>query len=322
MRVSAAAPGAAQYGQGFGKNKIQYREFDWQIYHSPHFDVYYYADEAPLLEKVVSFAESAYDRLAREFDHQIAKPIPLIFYATHSAFEQNNIILNSGLAAGRFTRNVAICLWQGSYQDTVLNNTMYNGGANPVVFEQTAWDVNTPVSVATFNTLSGGSWGHVISGNIGSDPLLAGDFTLRSGSPCIQAGVNVGLTRDYLGNVVPSTSRPEVGACQAQSGKTASAEDRAGDAGSEPRTYALGQNYPNPFNPSTQIEFSLPREARATLEVYNIVGQRVAVLVDDVRQAGVHRVAFSGQGLASGVYIYRLKAAGETMLTKKMTLVK
>jgi Tol biopolymer transport system component len=90
----AAAPGSAQYDDSFGQNKIQYREFDWQIYHSPHFDIYYYSAEAPLLEKVTSFAESAYDRLSREFDHQIVKPVPLIFYATHSAFEQNNIILN------------------------------------------------------------------------------------------------------------------------------------------------------------------------------------------------------------------------------------
>ena len=78
----------------FGKNKIQYRDFDWQIYHSPHFDVYYYDEEADLLQKVVSFAESAYDNLSQEFDYQIKQPTPMIFYETHSAFEQNNIIMN------------------------------------------------------------------------------------------------------------------------------------------------------------------------------------------------------------------------------------
>jgi Tol biopolymer transport system component len=94
-------PLAAQYGtgpqwqgQGFGKNKIQYRDFDWSIYHSPHFNVYYYPAEEPLLQKVVSFAESAYDQLSREFNFQIQDPIPLVFYATHSAFEQTNVILN------------------------------------------------------------------------------------------------------------------------------------------------------------------------------------------------------------------------------------
>jgi hypothetical protein len=88
------APGPQYQGSGFGKNKIQYREFDWSIYHSPHFDVYYYEAAADQLEKVVSFAESAYDRLSRQFDFQIQEPTPLIFYGTHGAFEQNNIILN------------------------------------------------------------------------------------------------------------------------------------------------------------------------------------------------------------------------------------
>ena len=86
-----AASAEAQY---FGRNKITYRDFDWRIYHSPHFDVHYYADEEANLQKVVSMAESAYDRLSRRFDFQIQEPTPLIFYATHSAFEQNNILLN------------------------------------------------------------------------------------------------------------------------------------------------------------------------------------------------------------------------------------
>lgn len=81
-------------GGGFGKNKIQYRDFDWRIYRSPHFNVHYYSAEEAQLQKVVSFAESAYDQLSREFNFQIKDPIPLIYYATHSAFEQNNIILN------------------------------------------------------------------------------------------------------------------------------------------------------------------------------------------------------------------------------------
>lgn len=94
----ALSPAEAQYGPNFsgqfGKNKIQYRDFQWQIYHSPHFDMYYYKDEEAHLQKVVSFAESGYDQLSREFNFQIKDPVPLIFYATHSAFEQNNIILN------------------------------------------------------------------------------------------------------------------------------------------------------------------------------------------------------------------------------------
>jgi hypothetical protein len=93
VAASLAASSSAQ-AQYFGQNKIVYRSFDWKIYRSPHFEVYYYPESEPSLEKVVSFAESAYDVLSREFDFQIKEPTPIIYYATHSAFEQNNIILN------------------------------------------------------------------------------------------------------------------------------------------------------------------------------------------------------------------------------------
>jgi len=89
--LAAVAPAGAQY---FGKNKITYREFDWQVYHSPHFDIYFYEAEREQLSRIVSLAESAYDRLSRRLDYQIQEATPLIFYATHSAFEQNNILVN------------------------------------------------------------------------------------------------------------------------------------------------------------------------------------------------------------------------------------
>ncbi|HKO55076.1 MAG TPA: BamA/TamA family outer membrane protein [Thermoanaerobaculia bacterium] len=79
---------------GFGQNKIVYDKFNWNIYHSTHFDVYFYDEEKPSLQKVVDNAESAYDDLSRKFNFQISKKVPLIFYATHSAFEQTNVDLN------------------------------------------------------------------------------------------------------------------------------------------------------------------------------------------------------------------------------------
>lgn len=88
-----ALPASGQYGGYFGKNRIQYRDFDWRIYHSTHFDVYYYTAEEHQLQKAVSLAESAYDELSRTFDYQIQEPTPLIIYQTHSAFLQNNIIV-------------------------------------------------------------------------------------------------------------------------------------------------------------------------------------------------------------------------------------
>ena len=76
------APGAVE-AQQFGKNKIRYQDFDWQVYHSTHFDVHYYPEAEHLLEKIVSFAESAYDQLSQDFNYQIEDPTPLIFYLTH-----------------------------------------------------------------------------------------------------------------------------------------------------------------------------------------------------------------------------------------------
>ena len=90
----------AQFSAFFGKNpKIQYKSFDWNIYHSTHFDVYHYTTNPDELQRVVSFAESAYDYLSREFDYQIKQPTPLIFYRTHAEFQQTNVI-SSYIAEG------------------------------------------------------------------------------------------------------------------------------------------------------------------------------------------------------------------------------
>lgn len=78
----------------FGQNKIVYDKFNWNIYHSTHFDVYFYDDERESLQRVVDSAESAYLELSQKFNYQISKKIPLIFYHSHSAFEQTNVMLN------------------------------------------------------------------------------------------------------------------------------------------------------------------------------------------------------------------------------------
>jgi len=85
--------------------------------------------------------------------------------------------------------------------------------------------------------------------------------------------------------------------------------------------YALSQNFPNPFNPSTTINFALPEAGMVNLTVYNILGQQVASLVNDVRSAGSHSVTFNASNLSSGIYIYRLQA-GNNVISRKMNLLK
>lgn len=88
-----------------------------------------------------------------------------------------------------------------------------------------------------------------------------------------------------------------------------------------PVTFALSQNYPNPFNPSTTLEFSVSKSSHVVLEVFNILGQSVATLVDEAMTPGTYRMDFNASTLSSGVYLYRLKA-GDFVQTKRMVLMK
>jgi PKD repeat protein len=83
----------------------------------------------------------------------------------------------------------------------------------------------------------------------------------------------------------------------------------------------LMQNYPNPFNPSTTISFNLEAPSHVKLEVFNVEGKRVAMLVNGNRGEGIHHVKFDASKLSSGIYIYRF-IAGDVMQSKKMLLIK
>ncbi len=88
-----------------------------------------------------------------------------------------------------------------------------------------------------------------------------------------------------------------------------------------PSSYKLMQNYPNPFNPATKIQYALPKAGYVRLEVFDILGSKVATLVNGLMQAGTYDAEFDASKFSSGVYMYRL-TAGNYSATNKMILVK
>jgi len=101
--------------------------------------------------------------------------------------------------------------------------------------------------------------------------------------------------------------------------------EHVGVDGRSPESFALPQNYPNPFNPATTISYSLPEPGNAVMDIFNMTGQKVATVVDEWRNAGIHTVQWDGHddmghGVSAGIYLYRLRFAGRT-LTRKMLLL-
>ena len=88
-----------------------------------------------------------------------------------------------------------------------------------------------------------------------------------------------------------------------------------------PTTYLLKQNFPNPFNPSTKIIWQSPVGGYQTLKVYDVLGNEVATLINEYRNAGSYEIDFDASKLSSGVYFYQLKV-GEYLQTRKMVLMK
>ena len=98
------------------------------------------------------------------------------------------------------------------------------------------------------------------------------------------------------------------------------------DNASLPKEFALHNNYPNPFNPVTNIVYDIPEATDVTLEIYNVMGQRVRTLAQGNHEPGRYQIVWSatndiGQALSSGMYIYRIQA-GDFVSVKKLVLMK
>ena len=180
---------------------------------------------------------------------------------------------------------------------------------DPLVFA-----VNKPAGVSSLvisSTPDPGGWS--VSGNFAGDSLwlnhaLFGDQTTYT--------VIIVELRSMFGDTLGAASPRQ------WMFSTGSTITTVGQGSLVPLELSLYQNYPNPFNPTTTIEFTVPKEDHVKLRIYNILGETVATLVDDVRSAGViHKVVFDASRLSSGMYFTRLEF-GERQLVRKMVLIR
>ena len=236
--------------------------------------------------------------------------------------------LTGNLIAGNITENGnSVEFSPGEYD--ISNNTICNNSGTEygVSFREycTAsfvnnilWDYpdqqlfvgpNSTVS-ANYNDIRGGFGG---IGNIDSYPMFVdtsnGDFHLMAGSPCIDTG-DPGAPYDPDGTVV------DIGAFYFDQ-LVGIDDERMG----RPEIFVLLDNYPNPFNAATRISFVLPESQRAELTIFDLLGRMVAKPIDGHLQAGRHELVFDASDLASGVYLYQLRA-GDRTETRTMTLIK
>jgi hypothetical protein len=255
----------------------------------------------------------------------------------------NNIISNNSAAKGGGIniRNSKAEI----ANNTIVNNSAGTGGGiwtnnnQPVVINTIVWGnqadsypgiSGTPQVV--YSDIQGGFSGE---GNLNVDPLfIAGDSLFHltvttDTSSCLNTGVdsieilgNMYYTpnHDYTGNSRPQPvgTRPDMGAWESDVVNSLEQPDKL----RIPVKFELKQNYPNPFNPKTVISYQLPVTSHVDLSIYNILGQRVATLVNKHQPAGDYNVQWDASSFTSGVYVYRIKTNEGFSQTKKLVFMK
>ena len=167
-------------------------------------------------------------------------------------------------------------------------------------------------------SLIGSFIGLMLSVSVGAESLLEGRVRLSSGQPAADVQVRLFDMTDLRRSVGTTTDETGHFALPLRAFSTAK-------SAALPTDFALGQNYPNPFNPSTLIPYQLLTAGHVRLEVFNLLGQRLATLVEGMRAAGAHTAQWdatdaAGRAVGAGVYIYRLSSGGQTA-TRRMVLV-
>lgn len=163
---------------------------------------------------------------------------------------------------------------------------------------------------------------NVASGGLAASATLAGTWAVSDGTQPLTTALIDSLIAGklYINFHTTANAGGEIRGQVGFGSDVVTAIERISDQ--VPETFQLFQNYPNPFNPSTSISFSVPSQMRLSLKIYNMLGQEIAALLDEVGQAGSFTLTFDASSLPSGVYFYRLLGEHGLVRTQKMTLLK
>lgn len=210
----------------------------------------------------------------------------------------------------------AICPWVGENQDEWLITPSLSFPDNGISLQfyagfSTAWLTSATLKLHV-STDGGSNWNEVWEANNDGSDWKWHEISVDLSEYANKTNVLIGW--QYVGNNGDLVAIDNINV----NAGVVEVEDKITKM---PVKYLLGQNYPNPFNPTTTISYQLPEKAFVSLEIYNLLGQKVADLVNQIQAPGNHKVNFNASKLSSGTYIYRMKA-GNFIMSKKMLLLK
>jgi len=198
-----------------------------------------------------------------------------------------------------------------------------SNAGDEAVFDVTVCDLTGPFTAAHFHNAAAGGAGPVVrtittefTGN-----SAYGVWTASDAEPLTTQLVDELLAGNLYFNVHTAANGPGELRGQVNSPGLITSVERIGASESVPEAFTLSQNFPNPFNPSTEIRFTLREAGRATLRIFNVLGQEVAIVLDENLQAGAYKVNFEASSLTSGIYVYQLEANGLRQ-TRRMVLLR
>jgi Secretion system C-terminal sorting domain len=245
-------------------------------------------DSLIILGYAAHIVSSGMDTNIVTFNHQIAAILPITYGTSFSASRDS---LNTGMGTYEITTKI---VYYDAFGSIIMTNGTFNTIREMDVVQTDTYQNDSLVNSKTIHNFSWITKDNVIfNASIDTSSQISGNVTLYVAA--------LDLIETYPNAVNESISNV-------------------------PENFQLFQNYPNPFNPSTAISYQIPQSSFVTLEIFNVLGQKISTLVNANQMTGKHTVTWNGRDsfgkeVSTGIYFYRIKA-GNFSSTKKMILLR